>query len=338
MHKRSKKRILVLGSTGSIGTQTLDVIRTQPDRFEVVGLSSHTNAPLLAAQAEEFGVKKILLSEGQPEALESFAETVEADLVVVALTGASGLAPTLAAIRSGKNIALANKETLVIDGANVMAEVRRHGAQLIPVDSEHSAIFQCLQTVDPASVDKIILTCSGGPFLGKKRAELEGVTVEQALNHPTWSMGKKITVDSATLMNKGFEVVEAHHLFGIDYNKIEVRIHPQSIVHGMVQLKDGNTLMSASAPDMRIPIHYALNHPERTPLPGLQESFADRTLTFSLPDHETFPGIQMVLEAARRGGDLSARLVQANDEAVADFLAGKIPFLEIYERVRQALV
>ena len=336
-----KKRVIILGSTGSVGTQALDVIRHERDQFEVVGLSANENEKLLKEQAEEFEVAHTVLAHGESKPLAELVTNVEADLVLVAVMGVAGLEPTLAAIQSGKNIAIANKETLVIDGAHVMEEAQKHNVQLIPVDSEHSAIFQCLQNINKEDVDKIILTCSGGPFWPKTRANLENVTPEQALNHPTWKMSPKITIDSATLINKGLEVIEAHHLFGFDYDQIEVRVHPQSLVHGIVQLKDGNTLMHASGADMRIPIRYALYYPNRAPLsPNSQITslnLFNQKLDFFDPAHEALEGIKLGYQAGRTGPKASTAFVQANEQAVQDFLNGEIKFLEIYEYIKAAL-
>lgn len=333
-----KKKLIILGSTGSVGTQALDVIRGQRDRFEIVGLTGNHNANLLQEQAHEFGVENVALARDESDPLVQLVEAVEADMVLVAVSGISGLLPTLAAIKSGKDIAIANKETLVMGGEEVMQTAREHGAQIIPVDSEHSAIFQCLQKVDPSMVEKIILTCSGGAFRGKKRDQLTNVTAADALHHPTWDMGKKITIDCATLVNKGFEVIEAHHLFGVSYDDIEVRLHPQSLVHGMVQLKDGNTFMHVAPPDMRIPINYALNYPERIEFPqGQTDSFMMETLEFTEPDHDTFPGIKLAYEVGRQGGMAPAIFNVANDRAVSDFLEGRIGFLDIYDKIESAL-
>lgn len=342
-----KKRVMIVGSTGSIGTQALEVISSENDRFEVVGLSAQRNETLLNKQAYDFGVKQIHLAsnyelENREETLCRWIESVEADWILVAISGPGGLQPTLAALCSGKNIAMANKEALVMAGGKIMQEAESKNLKIIPVDSEHSAVFQCLQGIEKESIEKIILTCSGGPFWQKPREELENVTVKEALKHPIWSMGNKITIDSATWVNKGFEVIEAHHLFGVDYDQIEVRVHPQSLVHGIVQLKDGNVLMHAASPDMRIPLHYALNYPERRPLTISKgttqkihkKALLDQTLEFFSPEESPLEGIQMAYEVGRRGADASARFVLANEQAVHDFLGGKIKFLEIYERIR----
>jgi 1-deoxy-D-xylulose-5-phosphate reductoisomerase len=338
----SKTRLIILGSTGSIGTQALDVIRTQRDRFEVVGLTANENATLLQRQAHEFGVENVALARGESDPLVDLVQRVDADLVLVALTGISGVLPTLASIRSGKNIALANKETLVMGGQIVMEEAAKHNVQIIPVDSEHSAIFQCLQGVNHDDIEKIILTCSGGAFRGMVQDQLLSVTAEDALRHPTWSMGKKITIDCATLVNKGFEIIEAHHLFDLSYDQIEVRLHPQSKVHGIVQLKDGNTLMHLSPPDMRIPINYALNYPNRIPLDHdalklTPENLLNSKLEFGEVDHHNFPGIKIAYEVGRQGGLAPAIFNTANDRAVQQFLDGEISFLDIYDHIQSAL-
>lgn len=317
------KRLIILGSTGSIGRQVLEVVEKSRG-FKVIGLTCHSNTRLLKEQAEKFHVKKTA---------NTTAETInlagqKCDIVVNAITGLAGLKPTLAAIRAGNNLALANKESLVAQGAKIMSLAKRHGVQVIPIDSEHSAISQCLSGRDIKSVKKIILTCSGGPFFGKTKKDFANVTVAEALNHPTWKMGKKITIDSATLMNKGFEIIEAHHLFGIPYEKIDVLIHPQSIVHGMVEFLDGSVIMQTSAPDMRIPIAYAL----RAKFPP-QKSAPLKNLTFHPVDHSTFEGIKIALKYQTRGKDM----VHANDTAVKKFLRGEIKFLEIYSYIHKQM-
>ncbi|HCW32417.1 MAG: 1-deoxy-D-xylulose 5-phosphate reductoisomerase, 1-deoxy-D-xylulose-5-phosphate reductoisomerase [Candidatus Peregrinibacteria bacterium GW2011_GWF2_39_17] len=331
----ARKKILILGSTGSIGIQALEVIRLQPDDFEIVGLSSYRNEKLLRAQAAEFRVKETILAEGTN--LASFIAGIKADLALVAISGSAGLIPTLAAIESGKNIALANKESLVMKGREIMTAAKLHKTQLIPVDSEHSALFQLLQKVPKKEVLKIILTCSGGPFWRKTKEELEKITVKDALKHPTWKMGKEITINSATLVNKGFEIIEAHHLFGFDYEQIEVLIHPQSLVHAMVQLKDGNTLMHYSPPNMQIPISYALNYPNRHKF--LLENVGKRSpgpflpptaLDFFPPQKTLLKGIELGYQIGRLGGDNPEKFVRTNEKAVRKFLEGKISFLEIY--------
>jgi 1-deoxy-D-xylulose-5-phosphate reductoisomerase len=316
------KKIIILGSTGSIGRQTLEVCNGQL-LFKIIGLSANKNTKLLHAQAKEFGVKFVAV--GEKEACELASR--KCDLIVNAISGLAGLAPTLAAIKAGNDLALANKESIVARGAEIMSLARKNKVKIIPVDSEHSAIYQCLLGRDMKSVKRIILTCSGGPFFGYTRRELASVTVAQALNHPTWKMGKKITIDSATLMNKGFETIEAHHLFGIPYSKIDVVIHPQSIVHGMVEFLDGSIVMQASEPDMRIPIAYALGAKceQRPPLLN--------NLAFYPVDHSTFEGIKIALKYQSRGEEL----VRANDSAVEKFLRGEIKFPEIYTFIKNAL-
>lgn len=340
------KKIILLGSTGSVGRQTLEVIREARDFFKVVGLSANQNETLLKQQAKEFGVKNVIVAYGKNEPLVALVENIEADLVIVAVSGVAGVLPTLAAIRSGKNIALANKETLVMAGELVMKEVKKHGVRLIPIDSEHNAIFQLIQHAGRENVEKIILPCSGGPFLGFTSAALQSVTPAEALRHPTWSMGPKISIDSATTVNKGFEVIEAHHLFSIDYDRIEVVIHPECHIHGMVQLRDGRTLVYAAPPDMKTPIRHALGHAlpaasshEKiiTLAPGEWLPTAALPYTLHSPDHATFPGIRLGYEAGRRGGVAPKNFVLANDAAVADFLAGTIKLPAIYDRIKGAL-
>lgn len=309
------KSLIILGSTGSIGRQALDVCKG----FKILGLSANKNAKLLHEQARKFNVKFTAL--GEKEACKLASR--KCDLIINAISGLAGLSPTLAAIKAGNNLALANKESLVACGAKIMKLARKHKVKIIPMDSEHSAILQCLQGRNIKDIKRIILTCSGGPFFGKTRRELANVTVAQALAHPIWKMGKKITIDSATLMNKGFEIIEAHHLFGLPYSKIDVVIHPQSIVHGMVEFLDGSFVMYASAPDMKIPIAHALGtkfKPEKISL---------KNLTFHPVDHSTFKGIKIALKYKTRG----EYLVRVNDAAVEKFLRGEIKFLEIYDYI-----
>lgn len=319
------KKIIILGSTGSVGRQTLDVVRQYPGKFEVIGLSAHSNKELLAKQAEEFSVKTTTLTD--PTTLAS----QQCDLVVNAISGLAGLEPTLAAINAGNKLALANKESIVAAGEEIMSKAKL--GQIIPIDSEHSAIFQILEGRDHDSIKKIIITCSGGPFFGKKREELQEITPEQALAHPTWSMGRKISIDSATWMNKGFEVIEAHHLFQIPYEKIEVLVHPQSIVHGIVEFKDGSTIMHASPPDMKGPISAALLYPEAPNYAFSSLELANKKLDFFPAENVPFQGINLALKYASRGREL----VAANDKAVYDFLEGNIGFLEIYEEIERRL-
>ncbi len=315
------KKVIILGSTGSIGRQTLDVIRAAKNQFKIVGLSAHANGKLLEAQAKEFNVKRTTLIAPEDLAAE------KCDIVVNAISGLAGLQPTLAALNAGNKIALANKESIVAKGDEIM-DIAKSG-QIIPVDSEHSAVYQCLQGRDIDMIDKIILTCSGGPFFGKKKTDLKNVTAEQALAHPTWKMGKKISIDSATLMNKGFEIIEAHHLFQVPYKKIETLVHPQSLVHGIVQFKDGSLIAHASLPNMQIPIAHALG--AKTSFPTL--NLADKKLEFFEPDHDTFEGIKIALKHRDQG----EKLVAANDTAVQKFLAGEIKFLDIYKKIKKNL-
>ncbi|MBX3110151.1 MAG: 1-deoxy-D-xylulose-5-phosphate reductoisomerase [Fimbriimonadaceae bacterium] len=342
------KRIAVLGSTGSIGTQTLDIVRQHPDRLEVVGLVANRSATDLLAQAQEFGVRNIALMDetaarqhvlpGGMEAVCDVATLAEADMVVVAVSGVIGLRPTILAIEAGKDIALASKEVLVAAGQVVMPLAAKHGVTLTPIDSEHSALFQCLQGYEPSQVDKLILTASGGPFRGKLRGDLASVTKEQVLAHPTWTMGGKITVDSATLMNKGLEVIEAHWLFGTAINQVEVVVHPQSIIHSMVQFKDTSILAQLGWPDMRLPIQYALLYPERKPN-ALKpwNPIETPTLTFENPDLETFRCLALAYEAAAKGGTSPCALNAANEEAANAFLKDAVGFLEIADINEQVL-
>lgn len=325
------KKIIVLGSTGSIGGQALEVIKASSG-LELVGLAAGSNEELLKEQAERFGVSAVALAE--KDDLTEFVENTEADLVLNAISGAAGLEPTLAAIASGKNVALANKESLVMAGERIMKEAKDRGVTIIPVDSEHAALHQALANVPPDMINRLILTCSGGPFYGRSRADLEHVTVQEALAHPTWSMGPKISIDSATLVNKGFEVIEAHHLFHLPYDQIEVRIHPESKVHGIVQLKDGNTILVASETDMQIAIHYALHYPNRQPA-ALPELDFDEYWTFAKPSSSPLEGIELGYLFGRT--QKGAEFVRANDAAVQDFLDGKIKFLEIYDRIKTVL-
>jgi 1-deoxy-D-xylulose-5-phosphate reductoisomerase len=341
------KRLLILGSTGSIGTQALDVVARAGDEFELVGLSAGTQSDALIAQAREHGVTRIGLSdpdaaarasevwtEGEvlsgPEGLVRLVAESDADLVLNAIVGSAGLGPTVVALGEGIDVALANKESLVVGGELVTALAEATGAALIPVDSEHSALHQLITGERPGTIDRLVITASGGPFRGRTRSELEDVTVEQALKHPTWEMGGKITIDSATLMNKGLEVIEAHHLFGTPYGAIDVVVHPQSIVHAMVQLCDGASLAHMGHPDMRVPIAYALHHPERVdvPVPALDLAAAG-SLTFEAPDLEAFPCLRIAREAAMDGGTAPCVLNAANEVAVHAFLNGRLSFLGI---------
>ena len=345
------KRLLILGSTGSIGTQALDVVG---DDFEIVGLSAGTAHADLVRQAREHGVRRIALSDPDaaaraaerwtdgevlagPEGLVRLVAESEADLVLNAIVGSAGLGPTIVALTEGIDVALANKESLVVGGDLVTALAEATGAQLIPVDSEHSALHQLIAG-ERGTVDRLVVTASGGPFRGRTRAELEDVTVEQALQHPTWAMGGKITIDSATLMNKGLEVIEAHHLFGTPYDRIDVVVHPQSIVHAMVSLVDGASLAHLGHPDMRVPIAYALHHPERVDVPVPRLDLAQvGALTFEEPDLDAFPCLRLSREAAIAGGTGPCVLNAANEVAVHAFLGGRLPFMGIPAVIEQTL-
>lgn len=344
------KKISLLGSTGSIGRNVLDVVRQFAERFRVVGLAAGRNIDLLQEQIKEFDPLLVAVADRQlalelagrlpagwrgeivsgAEGNELVATLPGSDMVVSAIVGAAGLLPTLAAIRAGKDVALANKETLVMAGSLVMEEVRRHKVRLLPVDSEHSAIAQALASGRRQDVARIILTASGGPFLGMSAEQLAEVTPAQALNHPNWNMGRKISIDSATLMNKGLEVIEARWLFDIDPDRIEVLVHPQSIVHSLVEFVDGSVLAQMGVPDMRIPILYALSCPERlqTKLARLNLT-ACRDLSFQLPDLLRFPALKLAYQVCREGGTRPAVLNAANEVAVEAFLAGRLSFPEI---------
>ncbi|MDM7998526.1 MAG: 1-deoxy-D-xylulose-5-phosphate reductoisomerase [Dehalococcoidia bacterium] len=349
------KRIAILGSTGSIGQQTLEVARAFSDKFKIIALGAGTNSQLLAGQIKEFKPQivsfqgpgaslKEMLRPGGPAApkivtLEEMASYPDVDLVVVATSGKAGLAPTLAAIRARKELALANKEVLVMAGAIVTAEARKHGVKIRPVDSEHSAIWQCLKGEQRGSVARLILTASGGPFLRYPAKRLKTITPEQALAHPTWKMGRKVTIDSATLMNKGMEVIEAHWLFGLPYNRIGVVIHRESIVHSMVQFVDGSIKAQLSRPDMRLPIQYALGYPDRGFNPDLPVMDWDKALAlnFEPPDLPRFPCLRLAREAGEEGGTYPAVLCAADEVAVDRFLSHGICFADIAPLVEDAL-
>lgn len=340
------KRVVILGSTGSIGTQTLDVIAQFPDRFKVVGLAARQNEFLLLEQAARFDVRHLALYQGATdphirtgmEGLIELATLSEADIVVVSVAGVIGLQPTLAAIEAGKDIALASKEVLVAAGEIVMPAVARNGVSLNPIDSEHSAVFQCVQGSKPDQIDEVILTASGGPFRGWSRPQLESISVQQALNHPTWSMGGKITIDSATLMNKALEMIEARWLFGVKPEQIKAVVHPQSIIHSMVKLTDGSVLAQMGWPNMRLPILYALAYPERLPNDLKPWSPLDSPrLDFEPIDTDVFPGPKMAIEAMQMGGTAPCAFNAANEEAANAFLRGEIPFLAIDETVGTVL-
>jgi 1-deoxy-D-xylulose-5-phosphate reductoisomerase len=343
------KRLLILGSTGSIGTQALDVVARARGSFEVVGLSAGAAYEPLIEQARAHGVRRIALSDpvaaaraaeawtdgevlAGPEGLVELVAGSDSDLVLNAIVGSAGLGPTIVALTEGIDLALANKESLVVGGELVTALAEATGAQIIPVDSEHSALHQLIaaEAPRPGTIDQLVLTASGGPFRRRSRAELEGVTVEEALRHPTWAMGGKITIDSATLMNKGLEVIEAHHLFGTPYDAIEVVVHPQSIVHALVTLCDGAALAHLGHPDMRVPISYALRYPERVDVPVRQLDLTEiASLTFEPPDEEAFPCLRIAREAAVAGGTGPCVLNAANEVAVHAFLGGRLPFMGI---------
>ena len=354
-----KKKIAILGSTGSIGVSTLKVISAFPSLFEVTALSAKgNNIKLLAEQIKIFKPKFVsvhdrdafiqLKSSGSFKGIEIFEgfegqlkliRECESDIMVIALVGGAGLIPTLEAIKRGKNIALANKETLVVAGDIVMHEAKTKGVKIFPVDSEHSAIFQCLNGEDPKKVKKLILTASGGPFFKHGKNELEGITPEAALNHPKWEMGKKVTIDSATLMNKGFEIIEAHHLFGISVEDIEVVIHPQCVVHSMVEFVDNSVIAQLGVTDMRLPIQYALFYPERMNNNIGRLNFAQlKTLEFFKPDTSKFPALNYAVEACKAGGTAPAVLSGAGEAAVEAFLNKKTSFTGISKLIRKALV
>ena len=349
------KRLLILGSTGSIGTQALDVVARAPGAFELVGLSAEGSHDALVAQAREHGVRRIALTDTDAAARAAEAWTdgevlhgaeglvrlvaeANADLVLNAIVGSAGLGPTIVALTEGIDVALANKESLVVGGELVMALSEATGARLVPVDSEHSALHQLLAGEHPGTVDQLVLTASGGPFRGRAREELEGVTVEQALRHPTWAMGGKITIDSATLMNKGLEVIEAHWLFGTPYDRIDVVVHPQSIVHALVQLCDGAALAHLGHPDMRVPIAYALHHPDRVDVPVRRLDLAAvGSLDFEAPDLDAFPCLRLAREAAEAGGTATCVLNAANEVAVHAFLGGRLGFMGIPTVIERTL-
>ena len=347
--------VVLAGSSGSIGTQTLDVVRAEPDRYRVAALGAHSSADIVAAQAAEFEPDVVALVDSAaarelrgrlpagtdlrvgPDALASLPP--EGDVTVNGVVGFAGLGVTLRALEAGTRLALANKESLIAAGPVVQRARATPGAELIPVDSEHGAIHQCLRANDnPERVDRLVLTASGGPFRGRSRADLGSVTVDDALNHPTWSMGPKITVDSSTLMNKGLEVIEAHELFGVDYDDIDVVVHPQSIVHSMVEYTDGSTIAQLSLPDMRLPIGYALAYPDRSGAPFGRIDWADLgRLDFEPPDRGAFGCLDLAYEAGRVGETAPAWLNAANEVAVEAFLAGEIRWIEIVEVLKNTL-
>ena len=339
-----KRKISIIGSTGSIGTQALEVIEKLEDRFEIIALAGGSNVELLEQQAKKFKPKYIYAAKPIKvdgietlESLDDIASNTENDIILVACSGKIGLKPTLKAIENGIDIALANKETLVMAGDIVMESARKHQVNIIPVDSEHCAIHQCIK--DISQVDKLIITASGGPFLHKSVEEMKNATVEQTLKHPRWNMGKKITVDSATLMNKGLEIIEAHHLFGFDYDDIQVVVHPQSIVHSAIEYVDGSVIAQIGLPSMHIPIQYAITYPER--FEGIKSksfSFAEiARLDFEEPDFEKFPTVKLAYKAGKMGGTATTCINAANEEAVFAFLEGKIKLYQIYEITKRML-
>jgi 1-deoxy-D-xylulose-5-phosphate reductoisomerase len=350
------KKILLLGSTGSIGLSTLDIIRSMPDKFTITGLSVNNNINQLEEQIKEFKPYSVVVTnESEAEELRKrigsscevlsgnkglveITREAEYDILLSAIVGFAGLKPTIEAIKRKKRIALANKETLVVAGELIVNLCKEYQAELIPVDSEHSAIFQCLTGEDSNSINKLILTASGGPFLNKNRQELENVSIEEALNHPNWKMGNKITIDSATMMNKGLEVIEAFWLFNLPKNKIEVVIHPQSIIHSMVEFIDGSLKAQLSTPDMRLPILYALSYPNRHNYSGVSTDFKKiGQLTFFEPNFNKFECLKLAYDAIDQGGTSPCILNAANEIAVEKFLSGKIKFLQIPELIKEAL-
>ncbi len=352
------KSVSVVGSTGSIGTQTLDVVAAEPDRYRIVALGANRSIEHLAAQAAEVRPDVVAIADESlaaelrarlPKGIEVWAGpeslaaiSCDADVIVNGVVGFAGLTVTLAALEAGKRLALANKESLIAGGPVVQVARATPGAEIIPVDSEHAAVHQCLRAAGSGTADRlarVVLTASGGPFRGRSAAQLAEVTIADALAHPTWSMGPKITVDSSTLMNKGLEVIEAHELFGVDYGQIEVVVHPQSIVHSMVEFTDGATVAQLSLPDMRLPISYALAHPDRGAVAfGAVDWSAVPRLDFEPPDLDAFPCLALAYEAGREGGTAPAWLNAANEVAVAAFLAGKISWKSIADVVKETLV
>jgi 1-deoxy-D-xylulose-5-phosphate reductoisomerase len=343
------KEIVLLGATGSIGTQTLDVCRSHPERLRPVGLSAHSRVDLLVEQAREFAPRRIVITDESKRpavgpatfpsgtelrwgeaGIEEMVTEPAVDTIVAAMVGAAGLKGTIHALQAGKNVALANKETLVVGGPIVTNLARSKGCSLLPIDSEHSAVFQCLQNGRKDEVARIVLTASGGPFRTRPIETLADATVQEALAHPTWNMGPKITIDSATMMNKALEIIEAHWLFGFSADQIDVVIHPQSIVHSMVEYRDGSVIAQVSPPDMRLPIQYALTYPERLPGPARKLNLKQRSAwEFSEPEPARYPALELGFEVIRRGGTSGSALNAANEVAVARFLEGSIRFTEI---------
>ncbi|MCD8018347.1 MAG: 1-deoxy-D-xylulose-5-phosphate reductoisomerase [Clostridiales bacterium] len=351
------KKIAILGSTGSIGTQTLEVVREHADELSVVALSAGHNKDRLMAQIQEFHPALVSLADEKlalelekelagtgitvmagMEGLIAVAGAQDADVVVTAVVGMVGILPTMEAIRKGKDIALANKETMVTAGHLIIPMAKKYGVSILPVDSEHSAIFQCLRNARSQEVDKILLTASGGPLRGKTLEELEKVTLEDALHHPNWNMGKKITIDSSTMVNKGLEVMEAHWLFDVDYENIEVVVQPQSVIHSMVQFEDGAILAQLGAPDMKMPIEYALFYPQRRHLSGERLDFSTlKSITFEKPDQNVFRGLKLAFDAGRTGGTMPTVFNAANEKAVALFLNRQIGYLDIVRLIEKCM-
>ncbi|MCI6043158.1 1-deoxy-D-xylulose-5-phosphate reductoisomerase [bacterium] len=350
------KTIAILGSTGSIGTQTLEVVRENGD-IQVAALSAGANISLLEKQIREFRPRLVAVWDKEKatelktkvadlnvevvsgmDGLLKLAVLPEADILVTAIVGMIGIRPTIAAIQAGKDIALANKETLVTAGHLIMPLARTNGVKILPVDSEHSAIFQAIQGSEQKEIHKLLITASGGPFRGKKRKELEHVQVEDALKHPNWAMGRKITIDSATLVNKGLEVMEARWLFDVELDQIQVVVQPKSIIHSMVEFVDGAVLAQLGTPDMKLPIQYALYYPERRYLPGERLDFSVlKEITFDNPDMETFRGLPLAIQASRLGGSMPTVFNAANERAVAKFLNKEVGFLDIYRIIEEAM-
>lgn len=351
------KKIAILGSTGSIGTQTLEVVREHKKELCVTALAAGRNKERLKEQIKEFHPSLVSLADEKlameleqelagsgvtvlhgMDGLVAVAGAEDSDVVVTAVVGMMGILPTMEAIRRGKDIALANKETLVTAGHLIIPMAKEYGVSILPVDSEHSAIFQCLHSARRQDVDKILLTASGGPFRGKTLADLEKVTLEDALKHPNWSMGRKITIDSSTMVNKGLEVMEAHWLFDVDYDQIEVVVQPQSIIHSMVQFVDGAILAQLGTPDMKVPIEYALFYPERRTLSGGRLDFGTlKSITFEKPDYEVFRGLSLALDAGKAGGTMPTVFNAANERAVAKFLKREIGYLDIIRLIEKCM-
>ena len=351
------RKIILLGSTGSIGTQTLDVVRNNPSELEVVGLAANSRVVDVEKQVREFKPRYVCMYDESAakelqdkisdtgikvmtgmEGLLEIVSVPEADTVLTAVVGMIGIQPTIRAIESGKDIALANKETLVCAGHIIMPLAREKNVQILPVDSEHSAIFQSLNGEPKDKVEKILLTASGGPFRGKKKSELESMTAADALKHPNWDMGPKVTIDSSSLVNKGLEVMEAKWLFGVELDNIQVVVHPQSIVHSAVQFVDGAVIAQLGVPDMKLPIQYALFYPDRRPMREKRlDLFELHSLTFEKPDTDTFRGLSLAFDAARAGGSMPTVFNAANEMAVKRFLKGDIRYLEIYRMIEDAM-